>query len=173
MAVHPAGHPGTWPLDPATPVGKFRILYGDTDSEPYDPVVEGIQNYSELSDDEVEGFISQGGDSVPRGIGYLYIALAGQAAKQSKAIQDQDLKVDLTKRAADLRAIAEVWFDSADNDDLVSAEEAFEIVPTGSRGGFIPEGTRPIFGRQYTWSPAPAPITVPSSTQGDLDGGTP
>ena len=144
------GNPGAWPLDPTTPVGTFRILYGDTDSEPYDPVVVGIQNYSELSDDEVEGFISQGGDSVPRGIGYLYIAMAGQAAKQSKVVQDQDLRVDLTKRAADLRAIAEVWFVSADNDDLVSAEEAFEIVPTGQRcGGVIPEGSPPIWGRVY------------------------
>ena len=150
MAVYPAGHPGGWPLDPATPVGKFRILYGDTDSEPYDPVVVGIQNYQELSDAEVEGFISQGGDSVPRGIGYLYIALAGQAAKQSKVVQDQDLRVDLTKRAADLRAIAEVWFGSADNDDLVSAEEAFEIVPTGRHnGGIIPEGSPAIWGRVY------------------------
>ena len=174
MAVFPEGNPGAHPLDPTTPVGRFRILYGDTDSEPYDPVVTGIQNYQELSDDEVEEFISQGGDSIPRGIGYLYIALAGQAAKQSKVVQDQDLRVDLTKRAADLRAIAEVWFGSADDDDLVSAEEAFEIVPTGQRyGGTIPEGTRPIFGRQYTWAgPIPQP-TVPSSTQGDLDGGTP
>ena len=150
MAVFPEGNPGAHPLDPTTPVGRFRILYGDTDSEPYDPVVIGIQNYSELSDDEVEGFISQGGDSVPRGIGYLYIALAGQAAKQSKVVQDQDLRVDLTKRAADLRAIADVWFGSADDDDLVNAEEAFEIVPTGQRcGGVIPEGSPATWGRVY------------------------
>ena len=137
-------------MTPLRPLATFRILYGDTDSEPYDPVVVGIQNYGELSDAEVEGFISQGGDSVPRGIGYLYIALAGQAAKQSKTIQDQDLRVDLTKRAADLRAIAEVWFGSADNDDLVNAEEAFEIVPTGQRcGGVIPEGSPAIWGRVY------------------------
>ena len=173
MAVFPEGNPGAYPLDPTSPVGRFRILYGGTDSEPYDPVVVGIQNYSELSDAEIEGFISQGGDSVPRGIGYLYIAMAGRAAIASRQIQDADLRVDTTKRAADLRAIAEVWFGSADDDDLVSAEEAFEIVPTGSRGGFIPEGTRPIFGRQYTWSPAPAPLAAPSSTSGDLDGGTP
>ena len=150
MAVHPAGRPGAWPLDPTTPVGKFRVLYGDTDSEPYAPVVTGIQNYQELSDDEIEEFISQGGDSIPRGIGYLYIALAGQAAKQSKVVQDQDLRVDLTKRAADLRAIADVWFGSADDDDLVNAEEAFEIVPTGQRcGGVIPEGAPAIWGRVY------------------------
>ena len=150
MAVHPAGHPGAWPLDPATPVGRFRILYGDTDSEPYAPAVVGVQNYQELSDDEVEGFIAQGSGSVPRGIGYLYIAMAGQAAKQSKVVQDQDLRIDLTKRAADLRAIADVWFGSADNDDLVNAEEAFEIVPTGQRcGGVIPERSPATWRRVY------------------------
>ena len=150
MAVFPDGNPGAYPLDPATLVGRFRILYGDTDSEPYDPVVVGIQNYQELSDAEIEGFISQGSDSIPRGIGYLYIAMAGQAAKQSKVVQDQDLRVDLTKRSAELRAIAEVWFGSADNDDLVNAEEAFEIVPTGQRcGGVIPEGSPATWGRVY------------------------
>ena len=150
MAVHPAGHPGAWPLDPTTPVGKFRILYGDTDSKPYDPPVPGIQNYQELSDAEIGGFISQGSDSIPRGIGYLYIAMAGQAAKQSKVVQDQDLRIDLTKRAADLRAIADVWFGSADNDDLVNAEGAFEIVPTGRHsGGVIPEGSPATWRRVY------------------------
>ena len=150
MAVFPEENPGAHPLDPTTPVGRFRTLYGDTDSEPYSPIEPGVQNYGELSDDEIEGFIAQGGDSVPRGIGYLYIAMAGQAAKQSKVVQDQDLRVDLTKRAADLRAIADVWFGSADDDDLANAEEAFEIVPTGQRnGGVIPEGSPAIWGRVY------------------------
>ena len=150
MAVYPAGNPGAWPLDPTTPVGLFRTLYGDTDSEPYDPVEPGFQNYGELSDSEVEVFIAQGGDSIPRAIGYLYISMAGQAAKQSKTIQDQDLRLDLTKRAADLRLAAYDWFSRADNDDLVSAEEAFEIVPTGQRcGGVIPEGSPAVWGRVY------------------------
>lgn len=145
-----ADNRGVAPLDPSTPVGRFRILYGDTSYVPLDPPVPGMGSYQELSDDEIEGFITQGSDSIPRGIGYLYIALAGQAAKQSKVVQDQDLRIDLTKRAADLRAIADVWFGSADNDDLVSAEEAFEIVPTGHRyGGTIPEGSPAIWGRAY------------------------
>lgn len=145
-----ADNHGVAPLDPTTPTGMFRILYGDTSYVPLDPPVPGMGSYQELSDAEIEGFISQGSDSIPRGIGYLYIALAGQAAKQSKVVQDQDLRVDLTKRAADLRAIAEVWFGSADNDDLVNAEEAFEIVPTGQRcGGVIPEGSPAIWGRVY------------------------
>lgn len=150
MAAFPDGNPGVYPLDPGTPVGQFRLLYGDTESTAYDPVETGFQNYGELSDSEIDAFLAQGAESIPRAIGYYYLALAGRAAIASRQIQDADLRVDLTKRAADLRAIAEVWFGSADNDDLVSAEEAFEIVPTGQRcGGVIPEGSPPIWGRVY------------------------
>lgn len=152
MATYPAGHPGVWPLDPTTPVGKFRILYGDTESEPYTPVEPGFQNYEELSDAEIQGFISQGGDSTNRGIGYLYLAMAGQAAKESRSVKDYDLQVDLTKRAADLRAIAQMWFDQGADEDVISGEDAFEIVNTGtSCGGVIPEASIPIYGRKYTW----------------------
>lgn len=151
MATFPEGHPGAYPLDPATPVGTFRLVYGDTESTPYDPVEPGFQNYGELSDAEIQAFIAQGGDSTNRAIGFYYIALAGKAAIESKSVSDYDIKIDTTKRAADLRAIAQWWFDLADNDDATSAEEAFEIVPVGQRGDFIPEGTIPIYGRRYSW----------------------
>jgi len=126
MAVYPAGNPGVYPLDPDTKVGQFRLVYGDTQSEPYDPVEAGFQNYSELSDAEIEMFLAQGDDSVNRAIGFYYMRLAGDAAKQSIRAQDYDLVADLTKRAADLRATAAWWFDQADAED---AEDAFEIVP--------------------------------------------
>lgn len=151
MATYPAGHPGVWPLDPTTPVGKFRILYGDTESEPYTPVEPGFQNYEELSDVEITAFLAQGSDNPNRAIGFLYMAMAGRAAKESASIADYDLKVDTTKRATDLRAIAQWWFDQADNDDVIAGEDAFVIVPTGtSCGGVIPEATLPIYGRKYT-----------------------
>lgn len=151
MATYPSGNPGAYPLDPGTDVGRFRLVYGDTDSTPYSPVEPGFQNYEELSDDEIEAFLSQGSNSINRAIGYYYISLAGAAAKQSRSIKDYDLSVDVSKRAADLRAIAQWWFDLADNDDATSAEEAFEIVPIGDQGDFIPEGTIPIYGRSYIW----------------------
>lgn len=152
MAVYPEGNPGVWPLDPTSPVGQFRIVYGDAESEPYSPVQAGFQNYSELSDAEIEGFLAQGGGSTNRGIGYLYLAMSGQAAKQGRSVKDYDLQVDLTKRAADLRAVAQMWFDMGDDEDLIAGEDAFEIVNTGtSCGGVIPEGTIPIYGRKYTW----------------------
>lgn len=151
MAVYPAGNPGEIPVDPTTPVGLFRTLYGDTDYTLYDPDEPGWANFEELSDAEIKGFLLQGGDSTSRGIGYLYLAMAGQAAKESRNVKDYDLQVDLTKRAADLRAIAEMWFGRADDDDAISAEEGFELVPTGTGyGEFIPELTIPIYGRKYT-----------------------
>lgn len=151
MAVYPSGNPGVIPVDPTTPVGLFRTLYGDTDYELYDPDEPGWANFEELSDAEIEGFIVQGGDSTSRAIGYLYLAMAGQAAKESRNVKDYDLQVDLTKRAGDLRAIAELWFGRADDDDTVSAEEGFVLVPTGTGyAEFIPELTIPIWGRKYT-----------------------
>lgn len=151
MATFPEGNPGVYPLESETPVGQFRLVYGDAHSAPYSPVEPGFQNYDELSDAEIEAFLVVGGGSLNRAIGYYYLSLAGAASKTAKQIKDYDLQVDTTKRSADLRAIAQWWFDQADNDDVISAEEGFEIVPTGTgRGDFIPEATIPVWGRQYT-----------------------
>lgn len=117
MAQYPEGNPGVHPIDPTTAVGEFRYLYGDTESEPYDPEVPGIQNYEELSDAEIESLLRQGEGSVSRAVGYRYIRLAGKAAKESREVSDYDLRVNTTKRAADLRAMAQMWFDRADEEE--------------------------------------------------------
>lgn len=146
---YPDGNPGEWPVDLASDVGRFRALTGDLNAIEYDPVEPGFRSFEFFSDAEIEAYIAQGG-SVARGIGYSYIYLAAQAAKESLSVRDYDLQVDQTKRAADLRAIAQFWFDQADSEDVISGEEAFEIVPTGTRSGaFIPEATIPVWGRQY------------------------
>jgi hypothetical protein len=153
MATYPEGNPGIYPIDPLTAVGQFRLAEGDVYSSPYSPVEPGFQNYGELSDAEIEGYLALSADNVPRGIGMYYLSLSGQAAKRSKTVKDYDLAVNLEKRAADLRATAQIWFDRADANDALSAEDAFEIVPTGVTGGdWIAEGTSPIWGRQYTWA---------------------
>lgn len=151
MAVFPEGNPGEYPVDLTSKVGQFRALTGDLNSTPYNPAYPGFQNFVKFSDAEIEGYLTQGGDSVARAIGYSYLYLAGQAAMESAAIKDYDLQIDKTKRAADLTAIAKLWFGQADGEEVIAGEEAFEIVPTGTRGGaFIPEGTIPIYGRKYT-----------------------
>lgn len=151
MAVFPEGNPGAYPVDLTSKVGQFRALTGDLNSTPYDPAYPGYQNFLKFSDAEIEGYLAQGGDSVARAIGYSYLYLAGQAALESKTIKDYDLQIDKTKRAADLTAIAKLWFGQADGEEVISGEEAFEIVPTGtSSGRFIPELSIPIYGRKYT-----------------------
>lgn len=155
MATYPEGNPGAYPLDPATPVGRFRLEYGDTDAVVYDPPVVGIRNYEELSDTEIETYLAKGGGSTNRAIGHIYLTLSGRAAKESMSVKDYDLQVDLTKRAADLRETANLYFGLADSEDLGAGEDAFLIVPTGtSQGEGIPEGTVPQYGRYYTWGRA-------------------
>lgn len=151
MAVFPEGNPGAYPVDLTSNVGKFRALVGDLNSTPYIPTEPGFQNFDKFSDAEIEAYLAQAGDSINRAIGFSYLYLAGQAAMESRSIKDYDLLVDNTKRAADLRAIAQFWFDQADGEEVIAGEEAFEIVPTGTRSGaFIPEASIPIYGRKYT-----------------------
>ena len=142
-------------------------MVGDLNSESYTPVEPGFQSFEKFSDAEIEAYLAQGDGSINRAIGYSYLYLAGQAAMEALAIKDYDLQVDSTKRAADLRAIAQMWFGLADTDDISSAEEGFVLVPTGTNsGGFTPELAPPIWGRQYTSSPARP--SAPSNGAPDL-----
>lgn len=124
-----ADNPGAYPLDPTTEVGKLRVTIGDVNSTPYNPVRPNVQNYKMFSDVELEVFIAQG-SSVLRAAGFAYLALAAQASLNSKSVADYDLRVDTTKRGADLRAIAQRFFDQADEQDA-GTDEGFQIVPTG------------------------------------------
>lgn len=133
MAVYPAGNPGAHPLDPSSDVGKFRMLISDVTSEPYDPPVPGIQNYAVLSDAEIEAYLEAGDGSVLRAIGFYYMALAGEASSQSMTIKDYDLSVSFATRAGDLRNMALLWFQKADDEDSAAAEDAMMIVPVGRR----------------------------------------
>lgn len=124
---------GIYPLDPLTEVGQFRLVYGDTQSVPLDPVVLGFQDYTFYSDDEIEAYIVMGGTSIARAIGFAYMQAAGAAALESKSIADYDLKVDLTKRSEALREIALMWFGRADlEDDIAGTNEYFNITDTGT-----------------------------------------
>lgn len=135
MAVFPEGNPGQWPVDLASGEGQFRALIGDLNAVPYDPDEAGFRDFEKFSDAEITAYIAAGGGSIPRGIGFAYLYLAGQAAMQSASVKDYDLQIDETKRAGDLRAIAQFWFDRASEDDDASGVndifEAFDMV--GSR----------------------------------------
>lgn len=150
MAKYPEGNPGEYPFDPSSDVGRFRVLYGDTVSQPYDPPEPGFQDYGHLSDAEIEAYIEQGGGSVLRGIGYYNLALSSHAALHDKTVKDYDLQVTVS-RAEKLRLAAADWFKRADEEDAASGSgDIFEYYePAG--GGFVPEGLVPQVGRTYTW----------------------
>ena len=141
---------GAHPLDPASAIGQFRAQFPDTESIPLDPPVSGFADYTNFSDSEIEAFLAAASDSVFRALGLAMLSQANQAAQESRSIADHDLRIDVTKRAADLRAQAEYWFALADNADSGS-EDAFLIVSTGTGGEFIPELSEPIWGRRYGW----------------------
>lgn len=142
----PGANDGAVPFDPQSDVGKFRVLIGDTVAEPYDPDEPGRGNYQYFSDTEVEGLVAVADGSITRAIGNGYLTLAGQAALESKSVADFDLKIDLTKRASDLRLVALQWFERADKEQA-SAEDAFEIASLTGDCDRIPEGVIPRWGR--------------------------
>lgn len=141
---------GIAPFQPQTEVGEFRALAGDTQYVPLVPAESGYGNYTFWSDDEITAFLASS-ESVPWAIYSAYLQAASTAAAQSVTIKDFDLSVDLSKRADGLRAIAALWLSRAQDDDLIAGEDAFEIVPTGGRHAFIPEGVPAVWGRAYTW----------------------
>lgn len=137
---------GVFPSDPTTTVGQFRAMYGDLASVPLNPVEVGYQDYTYFSDDEIINFVVQGQGNVIRGTAFAILQSANAASLQSKMVKDYDLQVDLTKRAADLRATATQYFDLADEfDERLGLFDYFNIVDTGTlpnfndRVGMVPD----------------------------------
>ena len=121
---------GAYPINPTTDVGRVRLLVGDVTATNIDSTA-GTADYEMFSDAEIQGFIAQG-TSDSSAVGYAYLYMAGQAAKESKSVKDYDLSVDLTKRSTDLRAIAQFWFTQG---EAAEVGDAFEIAPIGQQGG--------------------------------------
>ena len=158
----PGENDGIAPPVNSSDIGKFRSLIGDRKFEQYDPPVPGRGNYAMFSDDDIEGFLASGDGSMNKAVGYAYLALAGAAALDSKSVADMDLKIDLTKRAGDLRLIAKEWFGRADSENPETAD-AFEIA-SPSVAELIPEGTIPMWGRKYVPTQDTGRFQLPGGT---------
>ena len=125
---------GIAPLQPTTDVGQFRLLIGDTSYSDLCPAQPGFGDYGMFSDDEISLFLAQG--ESPEEAAYLgYLQLAGAAAMEAKSVKDFDLSIDLTKRASELRAIAQMWRDRAD----ALGADIFEVFDLSDRGCVKPE----------------------------------
>ena len=134
---------GIAPPDMTTDVGKFRALIGDLKYVELDPPVASFGNYELFSDDEITVFLA--GSTSPEGAAALaYSQLAGRAALESTQVKDQDLQVDLTKRATDLRLIAAMWQGKADQ----AAADIFELFDVNIRDGYC---TPELAAKRVSW----------------------
>lgn len=119
---------GVAPPDLGSDVGKVRVLLGDVEYTDLEPPEAGFGSYRMFSDLEIDGFLVVAEGSVEGATYFGYLQLAGSAAMESESIQDFDLKVDSTKRAGDLRAVALMWRDRWD----ASTADIFEVFDVGS-----------------------------------------
>lgn len=130
-------NPGIAPLNPTTAIGRVRLNLGDTEYVPLDPPVTGKGDYAYFSDQAIEAFIESASGNEANATGYGYLQLAAIVSVSSSNIVTDDLQVDTSKRATDLRQIAAAWFaQGKDQDDAAGLNEYFNIVPYGGRRNY-------------------------------------
>lgn len=127
---------GIYLPDVNTEVGRFRVLLGDVSADPLNPPDPVYASYKMFSDIELQGFLVSAEMSLDGAMYFAYMQMAGAAARESKNVKDLDLQVDLTKRATDLRLIAQMWLDRW-NTATADIFEVFDI--GGSDCGCAPE----------------------------------
>lgn len=123
---------GIAPPDLATTRGKFRLLAGDSVYVALIPAETGFGDYALFSDAEVDAYLTMAEDSVYRAVGWAYLQLANEAARQAESIKDYDLAIDSRQKAQELRAQALSWLEQADQEDA-AGDDGFQIVTTGTR----------------------------------------
>lgn len=116
---------GVYPIDPASAVGQFRVLAGD--SNPVEVLGGDRAEFRLWSDAEIEVYLSLSPDNVFRAVADGCWALASAAAAEAKVVKDYDLQVDLAKRARELRETATRMGERADK--LEFSGEHFVHIP--------------------------------------------
>lgn len=127
---------GIAPVDTTTNIGKMRVKIRDVTYVALDPVEAGYGNYTNYSDDELQVFLDDGGDSLTRALGYYTLDLATQAAIAAVSIADHDLKISQVERSKELRATALLYFDQAKEEDgLSGVSDIFDSFEFGGTNG--------------------------------------
>lgn len=125
---------GVAPPNFGTPVGRLRRDIGDTQYIALVPAETGFGDYAYFSDSELEQYITDG-NSHSRTVGFLYLTMAGIIARNAELIRTYDLTSDTRQKPADFRALAQMWFGIADDEDSSeSGEDSVIVFSTGSRG---------------------------------------
>jgi hypothetical protein len=144
--------------------GQVRVLLGDTDSIPLDPVVAGQGEYMWFSDDEIDAILGLYADNPKRTAARLLITVAGSQALLLKKWSADDLSVDGAAIAEALRKWAAQLQDEADAGD--ASIDIFEISYPGRNQGILwPEGFPAPFGARVGRAVETLPVYAD-----DLDG---
>lgn len=127
---------GVAPVDTTTNIGKMRVKIRDVTYVALDPVEAGYGDYTNYSDDELQVFLDDGGDSLTRALGYYYLDLAALASLEAITIADHDLKINQVDRAKSLREVALAYFTQADDEDgLSGTADIFDSFEFGGTNG--------------------------------------
>lgn len=131
---------GVFPADFTTPVGLVRALIPDTTTD------DGTVNTDYLfSDDYINAILALESASVKRAAAALIDVIANDQALLYKSVRTDDISVNGVVVAEQLRRRAVSLREEADRGE----DDYFEIVYAA--GGFVPEGTPPVWGRGWTW----------------------
>lgn len=147
-----AENAGKYPIDPASDIGKFRLLSGDSVGVPIEPPTPPVQaEYKTFSDAEIQAFIDMAGGSIALAISIGYGQLGAYWASQSVTIKTDDLSYANTQRSGEWLKLAAYWRDIADGQ--ASGTDGFQIVQTGAAIDYYPEAApRPFYeDRRFTW----------------------
>ena len=119
--------PDTTPPNYSTAVGQVRLLIPDVEqlNNPRDP--EAADAYI-FNDEQIAAFVALYNDNVKRAAAQAKLVLATSEALISKVIKTDDLSTDGAKLGAELRAQAAELRKEADQDDLLDASDAFDII---------------------------------------------
>ena len=120
---------GISPIDANSPVGRVRLLTGDTDAVDVSP--SGRGEYMWMSDDEIEGHIALHG-SPQRAAIFILRMVAMTPAMQYKKWSSADLTVDGPAITSALRALIADIEKSLDADAASEVADLIGVVPTGA-----------------------------------------
>lgn len=119
---------GAAPPDGATPVGKFRLLSGDSEYTELDPPVAGMGLYALWSDAEIQAFIDVAGGSVARAISLAYAQIGASWASTGATIKTDDLSYSVKDSVGNWMGLSKYWADIADQEDDRAMDDYFELV---------------------------------------------
>ena len=122
---------GIAPLDPTSAVGQVRMLLGDTDPRPLEPVVDGQGIYLWQSDAEIASLLTLYGSNPRRCGAQLLRTIAVSQALLLKRWTAGELDVNGPAITDALLKAADAMDKQADGDDNAAAIDYVNIVPTG------------------------------------------